>query len=183
MSSRNIYKALEVPDFRWLWVGSLASSFAMNMQIIARGWLVYTLTSSALDLAWVTFVDVPSVGAGSPSKLFDALATSCPVVVTNPGWMKELVDTHRCGWFSPPENASALADLIRDLSSRPSDVREFIQAVSSDPGIRWGGEFSQEDPVHLDDGLNLSDPVRWWLHSAGSQADVAHASPKWQFWR
>jgi MFS family permease len=43
-----------VPDFRWLWVGSLASSFAMNMQIVARGWLVYTLTSSALDLAWVT---------------------------------------------------------------------------------------------------------------------------------
>ena len=26
----------------------------MNMQIIARGWLVYALTSSALDLAWVT---------------------------------------------------------------------------------------------------------------------------------
>ncbi|MYE85272.1 MAG: MFS transporter, partial [Gammaproteobacteria bacterium] len=26
----------------------------MNMQIVARGWLVYTLTSSALDLAWVT---------------------------------------------------------------------------------------------------------------------------------
>jgi MFS family permease len=54
VSSRNIYKALEVPDFRWLWIGSLASSFAMNMQIIARGWLVYTLTSSAMDLAWVT---------------------------------------------------------------------------------------------------------------------------------
>jgi MFS family permease len=54
VSSRNIYKALEVRDFRWLWIGSLASSFAMNMQIIARGWLVYTLTSSAMDLAWVT---------------------------------------------------------------------------------------------------------------------------------
>ena len=54
MSSRNIYKALEVSDFRWLWIGSLASSFGMNMQIVARGWLVYTLTSSALDLGWVT---------------------------------------------------------------------------------------------------------------------------------
>ncbi len=54
MPSRNIYKALEVSDFRWLWVGSLASSFAMNMQIVARGWLVYELTSSPLDLAWVT---------------------------------------------------------------------------------------------------------------------------------
>ncbi len=54
MSNRNISKALAVADFRWLWIGSLGSSFAMNMQIIARGWLVYTLTSSALDLAWVT---------------------------------------------------------------------------------------------------------------------------------
>jgi MFS family permease len=54
VSSHNIYQALEVPDFRWLWIGSLMSSFAMNMQIVARGWLVYTLTSSALDLGWVT---------------------------------------------------------------------------------------------------------------------------------
>ncbi len=34
-------------------MGNLAASFAMNMQMLARGWLVYTLTSSALDLAWV----------------------------------------------------------------------------------------------------------------------------------
>lgn len=54
MASRDIFSALQVPDFRWLWLGSLGSSFAMNMQIIARGWLVYTLTSSSMDLAWVT---------------------------------------------------------------------------------------------------------------------------------
>ncbi len=54
MASRDIVSALQVKDFRWLWTGSLGSSFAMNMQIVARGWLVYTLTSSAMDLAWVT---------------------------------------------------------------------------------------------------------------------------------
>lgn len=54
MASRDIFKALDVPDFRWLWLGSLGSSFAMNMQIVARGWLVYTLTSSPMALAWVT---------------------------------------------------------------------------------------------------------------------------------
>jgi MFS family permease len=54
VASRDIFKALDVADFRWLWIGSLGSSFAMNMQIVARGWLVYTLTSSAMDLAWVT---------------------------------------------------------------------------------------------------------------------------------
>ena len=54
LATRDIFTALQVRDFRWLWIGSLGSSFAMNMQIIARGWLVYTLTSSAMDLAWVT---------------------------------------------------------------------------------------------------------------------------------
>ena len=54
MASRDIYSTLSVRNFRWLWTGSLSSSFAMNMQIIARGWLVYALTSSATDLAWVT---------------------------------------------------------------------------------------------------------------------------------
>ncbi len=54
MATRDIFKALEVADFRWLWIGSLGSSFGMNMQIIARGWMIYTLTSSAMDLAWVT---------------------------------------------------------------------------------------------------------------------------------
>ena len=54
MATRDLGAALALADFRWLWIGSLASSFAMNMQIVARGWLVYALTSSALDLAWVT---------------------------------------------------------------------------------------------------------------------------------
>ena len=54
LATRDLGTALALADFRWLWIGSLASSFAMNMQIVARGWLVYALTSSALDLAWVT---------------------------------------------------------------------------------------------------------------------------------
>ena len=36
-----------------MWVGNLAASFAMNMQMLARGWFVYMLTASPLALAWV----------------------------------------------------------------------------------------------------------------------------------
>ena len=54
MAVRDIASTLRVRDFRMLWAGSFAASFAMNMQQVARGWLVYTLTSSAMDLAWVT---------------------------------------------------------------------------------------------------------------------------------
>ncbi len=53
MAVRDITRALSASDFRRIWVGNLAASFAMNMQMLARGWLVYTLTASALDLAWV----------------------------------------------------------------------------------------------------------------------------------
>ncbi len=54
LATRDIRHVLSHRNFLWLWVGSLGSSFAMNMQIIARGWLVYELTESPLDLAWVT---------------------------------------------------------------------------------------------------------------------------------
>ena len=54
MASKDILSAIRIRNFAWLWIGSLGSSFAMNMQIIARGWYVYDLTASAVDLAWVT---------------------------------------------------------------------------------------------------------------------------------
>lgn len=49
-----MFASLRHRDFRYLWIGNLGSSFAMNMQMIARGWLIYALTESPLSLAWVT---------------------------------------------------------------------------------------------------------------------------------
>ncbi len=50
---RSMFSSLKVRDFRFLWGGTLASSFAMNIQIVARGWLVFEMTSSALRLSLV----------------------------------------------------------------------------------------------------------------------------------
>ena len=46
--SKSMFASLISRDYRLLWVGSLGSSFAMNMQIIARGWLVYAMTESPM---------------------------------------------------------------------------------------------------------------------------------------
>jgi MFS family permease len=54
VAARDFLSAFEVRDFRWLWSGTLGSQFAMNMEIVARGWIVYALTGSALGLASVT---------------------------------------------------------------------------------------------------------------------------------
>jgi MFS transporter, DHA1 family, staphyloferrin A biosynthesis exporter len=52
-ADRSMFSSLKIRDFRFLWGGTLASSFAMNIQVVARGWLVYEMTGSALKLSWV----------------------------------------------------------------------------------------------------------------------------------
>jgi len=52
------FESLHVRDFRWLWVGALSSFMAMNMQMIARGWLILKLTQDsplALSLVMMAF--------------------------------------------------------------------------------------------------------------------------------
>lgn len=39
-------------------------------------------------------------------------------------------------------------------SALPKGVSGFITAIRKDPGLRWGGDFSKKDPVHIDDHLN-----------------------------
>lgn len=53
LATRDILHALGTANFRHLWIGTLAASLAMNMQLVARGWYVYELTESALHLALV----------------------------------------------------------------------------------------------------------------------------------
>ena len=53
LSRRGMFSSLAIRDFRFLWLSSLAASFAMQMQMVARGWLIYDMTSSPLALTWV----------------------------------------------------------------------------------------------------------------------------------
>ena len=48
------FTALRNRDFRWLWLGRLASSATFQMSSVAQGWLVYQLTGSAFALGWVS---------------------------------------------------------------------------------------------------------------------------------
>ena len=47
------FESLQHRDYRWLWLSSMLGFLAMNMQQVARGWLVYDMTGSAMALAWV----------------------------------------------------------------------------------------------------------------------------------
>ncbi len=50
---KGMFESLRIRDFRFLWISNLATSFAMQMQMVARGWLIYDMTNSPLALSWV----------------------------------------------------------------------------------------------------------------------------------
>jgi MFS family permease len=56
--------SLKNRDFRLLWISTFTANNGMQMLIIARGWLVYTMTDSALALGLV------AAGMGAPMVLF-----------------------------------------------------------------------------------------------------------------
>jgi MFS family permease len=59
---RSLFASLKIRDYLFLWIGMTTSAFAMNMQIVAQGWLVYEMSGAALDLAWVSLAQtVPNI--------------------------------------------------------------------------------------------------------------------------
>ena len=47
--------------------------------------------------------------------------------------------------------------LRHSLNQHP-DVQCFIEKVRNDPNLRWGGDFTPKDEVHIDDGINCRKP-------------------------
>ena len=71
------------------------------------------------EVSVVSFLGLPVLDANSPAKLYDSLAVGTPVVVTNQGWTKALVEQHGCGWYVPAGDAGALAERLRTLLAQP----------------------------------------------------------------
>jgi MFS family permease len=53
IKKQGMFDALKIRDFRFLWFSNIAATFGMQMQMVARGWLIYDMTSSPLALTWV----------------------------------------------------------------------------------------------------------------------------------
>ena len=55
-TNNRFLSALQFRDFRVLWIGSIAAGAAAWALIVARGWLVWDMSGSSLDVAIVTFL-------------------------------------------------------------------------------------------------------------------------------
>ena len=48
-----------------------------------------------------------------------------------------------------------------NLKNLPHNVQNFFHRIRKDKTLRWGGDFTTQDPVHIDDHLNKNHRV--WL--------------------
>ena len=65
----------------------------------------------------------------------------------------------------------------------PVALRDFIGAVRRDGDLRWGGDFSTPDPVHIDCPLNRDSIQLWKQYKDSCWQDYRNAAPVWQFWK
>jgi hypothetical protein len=54
----------------------------------------------------------------------------------------------------------------------PTAAKRFIKAIRDDEVLRWGGDFTREDPVHIDDATNIKNPPLWEQKFPIIQADL-----------
>lgn len=70
-----------------------------------------------------------------------------------------------------------------NLISIPESIQAFINQVRHDTELRWGGDFSIEDPVHVDYPINSKNFDKWLLYSELCNDDFINSIPKWKFWK
>jgi glycosyltransferase involved in cell wall biosynthesis len=81
---------------------------------------------AATDLGLQVLANIPAFYYGtSPNKFFDYIAAGLPVLNNYPGWLAELIGTHRCGFAVPPDDASAFADALEQAAADRQGLREM----------------------------------------------------------
>jgi glycosyltransferase involved in cell wall biosynthesis len=81
---------------------------------------------------------LPSNAEGMPNALLEAMAARRPVVATEVGGMREVVDGERTGVLVPPRDPDALGRAILHLLADPARARRLGEAAQS----RVAREFS-----------------------------------------
>ncbi len=79
---------------------------------------IHTLMAQ-VDAVYVSFLNNPVLESTSPNKFFEALGAGKLCIVNTKGWLRELVETHACGFYADPNAPeSFLAQLTPFLENQ-----------------------------------------------------------------
>ncbi len=61
---------------------------------------------------YISYKNVPVLNTGSPNKLFDGLAAGKLIIINFKGWIKELIESEKCGFSHDPKKPEIFEEKI-----------------------------------------------------------------------
>lgn len=126
------------PDVHFLFVGEGPKKRDLLNQQDALGLANVTMLAeqprgsmpaymSAADVALVPLRRLDLFRGALPSKMFDAWACGCPVVLSIDGEARQVLEQADGGVFVEPENSRQMADVLLQLKANPERLRHLGQ--------------------------------------------------------
>lgn len=82
---------------------------------------------SLADAAYISFAKPKILETGSPNKFFDALAAGKLIVYNKNGWIRDLIESHRCGIYADSENPDRTAEELLSFINNPVKLKNYQQ--------------------------------------------------------
>ena len=67
------------------------------------------------DVVYVSYADKPVLSTGSPNKYFDGLAAGKLMIINFKGWLKDITEQHKIGYYVDPKRPQMLSELLAPL--------------------------------------------------------------------
>ena len=81
-----------------------------------------------VDAVYLSFLNLPVLGTGSPNKYFDGLAAGKMIISNFTGWVAEEIENNQSGFYYNPAKPE---DFITKIRSYLADKKEIIRAQES----------------------------------------------------
>lgn len=116
----------------------------------------YTHDDLRSILAPLQVVAIPSLWHENlPSTGLNAVAAGIPIIASNVGGVRELIDDYDCGFAFPPGNVEALATLLEELCSNLATLGEVRRRMRYPPGLEeeaWAIEGIYSEALEVAEG-------------------------------
>jgi len=79
------------------------------------------------DAVYISFKNLEILNTGSPNKFFDGLAAGKLIILNFGGWVRNLVDEYKCGFYHDPEKPENFLRKLEVFSKNPKMLYEYQQ--------------------------------------------------------
>ncbi|MDX2301885.1 MAG: glycosyltransferase family 4 protein [Microscillaceae bacterium] len=101
------------------------------------------------DITYISFLNHPILETTSPNKFFDALAAGKLCVINFKGWLKDMVEQERCGFYANPEQPEVFYEKLNPFLQNPALLREYQKNARKLAKSRFSKQLLVSDFIEL----------------------------------